>query len=253
MVISPAKTLDYETPVTTSKFSIPDYLDKSAELVDEVKKKSSIDLMSMMQVSQKLADINVKRFNQWHLPFNVENSKQAVLAFKGDVYNGINAITLTEDNLNYAQLHLRIISGLYGILRPLDLMQPYRLEMGLKLKTKNGKNLYEFWGMRITNALNSLLAEEDDPVLINLASNEYFNSIHEKNLDCRLITPEFKDWKNDSYKMISFYAKKARGMMVRFAIDHNIKDPNDCKNFDYDGYNYNSELSRGDSWVFSRG
>jgi len=253
MVISPAKTLDYETPVTTSKFTLPDYLDKSAKLVDEVKKKSSNDLKSLMQISQKLADINAKRFNQWHLPFNSENSKQAVLAFKGDVYNGLEATTLTEENLNYAQSHLRIISGLYGLLRPLDLMQPYRLEMGLSLKTKYGENLYEFWGIQITDTLNSVLAEDDDPVLINLASNEYFKSIHEKELDCRLIKPEFKDWKNGKYKMISFYAKKARGMMVRYAIDHNIEDPDECKNFDYDGYSYNHELSRGDNWVFCRG
>lgn len=253
MVISPAKTLDYETPVTTSEFTIPDYLDKSAELVDEVKKKSPNDLKSIMQISQKLADINAKRFNQWHLPFNPENSKQAVLAFKGDVYNGLDATTLTEENLNYAQSHLRIISGLYGLLRPLDLMQPYRLEMGLKLKTKNGDDLYEFWGMQITNAINSLLAGEDDPVLINLASNEYFKSIQKKNLDCRLITPEFKDWKNGRYKMISFFAKKARGMMVRFAIDNNLEEPDECKNFDYDGYSYNHELSNGDNWIFCRG
>ena len=205
-----------------------------------------------MQISQKLADINAKRFNQWHLPFDMKNSKQAVLAFRGDVYNGLDAISLAEDRLNYAQTHLRIISGLYGLLRPLDLMQPYRLEMGLRLKTKNGKDLYEFWGHRITDALNSLLAEKDEPVLINLASNEYFKSIQEKNLDCRLITPEFKDWKNGKYKIISFFAKKARGLMVRYSIDRDIKDPDELKNFDYDGYKFNHELSKADNWVFSR-
>jgi len=253
MVLSPSKTMDYETPSTTGIFTIPDYLEKSAELVALVKEKTSADLMTLMKISEKIAELSVQRFNKWHLPFDPENSKQAVLAFKGDVYSGLDAISLTEDKLNYAQKHLRIISGLYGLLRPLDLMQPYRLEMGLKLKTKNGGDLYRFWGKQITNALNSMLEKEDEPFLINLASNEYFKSIQKENLDCSLITPEFKEFKNGKYKMISFFAKKARGMMVRFAIDNNIQEPEELKKFDYDGYRYNDELTESDNWIFCRG
>ena len=253
MLLSPAKTLDYKTPVTTNSFSIPDYLGKSSELVKVLKQKSFLDLMELMQVSQKIAELNVERFNQWKLPFSTENAKQAVLAFKGDVYTGLDASALSENRLAYTQSHLRILSGLYGLLRPLDLMQPYRLEMGLKLTTKKGENLYQFWGEKITDALNVLLAKQDEPVLINLASNEYFKSVQKKNLDGRLITPEFKDWKNGKYKMISFFAKKARGLMVRFAIDHNIQKAEALQNFDYDGYHFNLELSRADKWVFSRG
>jgi len=174
------------------------------------------------------------------------------LAFKGDVYTGLDASALAEDKLDYAQEHLRIISGLYGLLRPLDLMQPYRLEMGLKLKTKKGANLYQFWGEQITDAVNSMLAKQDEPVLINLASNEYFKAIQKNNLDGRLITPVFKDWKNGEYKMISFFAKKARGMMVRYAIDHNIQQAEELQNFDYDGYSLNHELTHSDTWVFCR-
>lgn len=253
MLLSPAKTLDYETPATTESFSIPDYLEKSSELVKVLKQKSFLDLMELMQVSQKIAELNVERFNQWKLPFSTENAKQAVLAFKGDVYTGLDASALSENRLAYTQSHLRILSGLYGLLRPLDLMQPYRLEMGLKLTTKKGENLYQFWGEKITDALNVLLAKQDEPVLINLASNEYFKSVQKKNLDGRLITPEFKDWKNGKYKMISFFAKKARGLMVRYAIDHNIQKAEVLQNFDYDGYHFNLELSRADKWVFSRG
>ncbi len=253
MLLSPAKTLDYETPATTDSFSIPDYLGKSSELVEVLKQKSFLDLMELMQVSQKIAELNVERFNQWKLPFSTENAKQAVLAFKGDVYIGLDAPTLSENRLAYTQSHLRILSGLYGLLRPLDLMQPYRLEMGLKLTTKKGENLYQFWGEKITDALNVLLAKQDEPVLINLASNEYFKSVQKKNLDGRLITPEFKDWKNGKYKMISFFAKKARGLMVRFAIDHNIHKAERLQSFDYDGYHFNLELSQADKWVFSRG
>ena len=253
MLISPAKTLDYETPATTASYSLPDYLDKSAELIAVVKKKSYRDLMKLMQTSQKIAELSVKRFSQWQLPFNPNNAKQAVLAFKGDVYTGLDATALAEDRLEYAQSHLRIISGLYGLLRPLDLMQPYRLEMGLRLKTNKGRTLYQFWGEQITDALNSLLEKQDEPVLINLASNEYFKSIQKKNLEGRLITPEFKDWKNGKYKIIGFFAKKARGMMVRYAIDNNIQKAEELQNFDYDGYSFNHELRHAGKWVFCRG
>ena len=252
MLISPSKTLDFETTPTTVNYSIPEYLGQSSTLIDVVKKKSNRELMKLMQVSQKIAELNVERFNHWHLPFNSENAKQAVFTFKGDVYTGLDAVALSENRLEYAQSHLRIVSGLYGLLRPLDLMQPYRLEMGLKLKTKKGKTLYQFWGEQITDSLNILLEKQDDPVLVNLASNEYFKAIQKENLDGRLITPEFKDWKNGKYKMISFFAKKARGMMVRYAIDHNIQNAEKLQKFDYDGYSYNHELSHADKWVFCR-
>ena len=253
MLLSPSKTLDYETLATNTNYSIPDNLGESAELVGIVRQKSFRDLMELMQVSQKIAEFSVERFDQWRLPFTHENSKQAILAFKGDVYTGLDAPSLSEDKLDYAQLHLRILSGLYGLLRPLDLMQPYRLEMGLKLATKNGVNLYQFWGDKITDALNSVLVKQDDPVLINLASNEYFKAVQLKDLDGRLITPVFKDWKNDKYKMISFFAKKARGLMARYAIDHKLQEPEELKKFDHDGYSYNPELSQADRWVFCRG
>ena len=253
MILSPSKTMDYETPPKTASFTIPDHLRNSAKLVDVVKKKTSADLMKLMKVSEKIAKLNVQRFNKWHLPFDSKNSKQAVLAFKGDVYSGLDANSLTESKLNYAQTHLRIISGLYGLLKPLDLMQPYRLEMGLKLKTDKGSDLYRFWGRKITNALNSIFEKEDEPVLINLASNEYFKSIQSESLDCRLITPEFKEFKNGKYKIISFFAKKARGMMARYAIDKNIEDPEKLRDFDYDGYTYNNDLSKADNWIFCRG
>ena len=253
IVLSPSKTMDYVTPSKTRSYSIPSYLEKSAELVKVVKKKRSAELMDLMHISQKIAELNVNRFNRWHLPFNEENSKQAVLAFKGDVYSGLQASSLSENKLKYAQKHLRIISGLYGLLRPLDLMQPYRLEMGLKLKTSNANDLYEFWGEKITDALNQLLEKKNNSVLINLASNEYFKSIKREKINCKIITPEFKDFKNGKYKMISFFAKKARGMMARYSIENNILDSNELKNFDYEGYSHNSELSNGDNWVFCRG
>ena len=252
MIISPAKTLDFETPVTTESYSVPDYLEKSAELVDIMKKKSLRDLVNMMQVSQKIAELNVERFNSWKLPFSPGNARQALLAFKGDVYTGLDTATLSEENFDYAQSHLRILSGLYGLLRPLDLIQPYRLEMGLKLNSIKTNTLYQFWGEKITEGLNALLEEQEKPVLVNLASNEYFKSVYSNNLKCRLITPEFRDLKNGKYKIIQFFAKKARGLMVRYAIDHSIRKPEDLKNFDYDGYAFNSELSHSDNWIFSR-
>ena len=252
MIISPAKTLDYESPLTTQSYSIPDYLENSAELVEIMKKKSMQDLVNMMQVSQKIAELNVERFKSWKLPFSPVNSRQALLAFKGDVYTGLDTSTLSEVDFDYSQNHLRILSGLYGLLRPLDPIQPYRLEMGLKLNSKRTKTLYQFWGDKITDGLKNLLKEQVEPVLVNLASNEYFKSVNSNNLKCRLITPEFRDFKNGKYKIIQFYAKKARGLMVRYAIDHSIIKPEDLKKFDYDGYAFNSELSHSDNWVFSR-
>jgi len=251
IVISPAKTLDFETLPVTQEFSEPDYLEQSALLIEKLKNYSVIDIASLMNLSDKLAGLNLARYQTWQLPFNLDNAKQAVLAFKGDVYTGLDAETLDPQGFNFAQTHLRILSGLYGILRPLDLMQPYRLEMGTKLVNKKGKDLYQFWGSQLREAIESETALEDG-VLINLASNEYFKALQAKQLNVRIITPVFKDLKNGQYKIISFYAKKARGFMSRYIIDHQINDPEQIKSFDSDGYHFSSELSKGDDWVFTR-
>ncbi len=251
IVISPAKTLDYESPLPTDRYTLPDFLDDSAELVETMRRYSALDIAETMKVSMKLAELNHARFANWHRPFTPENARPAIFAFKGDVYDGIDAYDLDEETLDFLQDHLRILSGLYGLLRPLDLMQPYRLEMGRRIENPRGKNLYEFWGNKITDALNSLLAR-DDGVLIDLASNEYFKAVRPKALQGRIITPQFKDWKNGQYKMIGFYAKKARGMMTRHIAENQLTDPEAIKDFDAAGYHYSEELSEGDDWVFLR-
>ena len=252
VVISPAKTLDYETPATTANYSLPDYLDDSAELISQLRQLSPPEVSDLMGISAKLGDLNFGRFLNWQPEFTPDNAKQSVLAFKGDVYTGLDAANLTEDQLQWAQDHLRILSGLYGLLRPLDLMQPYRLEMGTKFVNNKGKNLYEFWGDKITDGLNELLDKTNHPILINLASNEYFKSVLPRNLHAEVITPVFKDWKNDKYKIISFFAKKARGLMTRYIIDNKIEDPEDLKKFDVAGYSYNQAMSSAREWVFTR-
>ncbi|MDH5357589.1 MAG: peroxide stress protein YaaA [Gammaproteobacteria bacterium] len=251
IVISPAKTLDFDTPPVTKTFSQPDYLDQSALLIEQLKQFSASDIASLMKLSDKLAGLNLARFQTWKTPFDLDNAKQAVLAFKGDVYTGLDADTLDEQELAFAQQHLRILSGLYGVLRPLDLMQPYRLEMGTKLSNSRGKDLYQFWGEQLKDAIEAE-PELADGVLINLASNEYFKVLQAKKFKARIITPVFKDWKNDQYKMISFYAKKARGLMCRYIIDNRIEEPEKMKDFDSEGYRFSSEMSQGDDWVFIR-
>jgi len=250
-VISPAKTLDYNTPPTTDHYTQPEWLDESQRLIDELRTLSVQDVAGLMKLSDKLASLNVARYESWSRPFTPDNAKQALLAFKGDVYTGLDAESLSEADLEFAQQHLRMLSGLYGLLRPLDLMQPYRLEMGTRLGNARGKDLYEFWGTRLTEALNAELSGPD-AVLVNLASNEYFKSIQPKKLDARLITPVFKDWKNGQYKIISFYAKKARGLMARYIIQNHIEDPEQLKGFDLEGYRFDAESSKGDTWVFIR-
>lgn len=252
IVISPAKTLDYDTPPTTGSFTLPDYLDRSAELIARARRYSALDIAELMEVSMKLAELNFERFEQWRTPFTPDNAKQAVLAFKGDVYTGLDAESFSAEDFSFAQDHLRILSGLYGLLRPLDLMQPYRLEMGRKVDTARGKNLYEFWGETITEGLNRQLQRLKTPYLINLASNEYFKSVKPKVLEGEIITPEFKDWKNGQYKMMGVYAKKARGQLSRFVITNRLTDPERMKDFDVDGYRFNEELSKGNTWVFTR-
>ncbi len=251
MVISPAKTLDFDSTPVTDVYSQPRFLDASTQLIERLKQLSAADIASLMKLSDKLAGLNVARYESWQTPFDFSNAKQAVLAFKGDVYTGLDAETLDKAGFDYAQTHLRILSGLYGVLKPLDLIQPYRLEMGTKLDNQAGKDLYQFWGSTLRESLEQEAALEDD-ILINLASNEYFKSVEAKKLKARIITPVFKDWKNGQYKMISFYAKKARGLMSRYIIDHQLQDAEAIKSFDSDGYRFSAEMSKENDWVFIR-
>jgi cytoplasmic iron level regulating protein YaaA (DUF328/UPF0246 family) len=257
IVISPAKTLDYETPATTASYTLPDYLQDSAELITQLRSLSPPEVSSLMGISAKLGDLNFGRFLNWQQDFTPNNAKQSLLAFKGDVYTGLGAESLSEDQLQWAQNHLRILSGLYGLLRPLDLMQPYRLEMGTKFANSQGANLYEFWGDKITDGLNRAIKDQaskkqNADLLINLASNEYFKSVKPGKLNADVITPVFKDWKNDKYKIISFYAKKARGLMSRYIIENQIEDPEKIKQFDVAGYAYQPAMSSAREWVFTR-
>lgn len=251
-VISPAKTLDYETPPTTRRKTQPQFLDRSATLVDDARQLSPDAIRKLMGVSQNIAELNHARFMNWGTPFTLDNAKQSILAFKGDVYTGLEAETLDAEGLKFAQNHLRILSGLYGLLRPLDLMQPYRLEMGLKFGNSGGDNLYQFWGNEVTDALNTQLGKSGSRVLVNLASNEYFKVLQKRDIDARIVTPVFKDLKGDKYRVISFFAKKARGQMARFMIDKGLNEPEGLKKFRVDGYRFNKALSTEDEYVFTR-
>ncbi|MCO8161436.1 peroxide stress protein YaaA [Pseudomonas sp. 21LCFQ02] len=252
MVISPAKTLDFETPPTTTRHTLPQYLDHSQQLITQLRELTPPQIAELMHLSDKLAGLNAARFGSWNPDFNLANAKQALLAFKGDVYTGLAAETLNEAGLDYAQQHLRMLSGLYGLLRPLDLMQPYRLEMGTRLANARGKDLYAFWGTRISEWLNQALADQGDDLLLNLASTEYFSAVKRSALQARVIDTEFKDFKNGQYKIISFYAKKARGMMSRFVIDERIQSPEALQGFDVQGYYYSAEQSTANKLVFLR-
>lgn len=250
-VISPAKTLDFTQKPQTKTSSQPRFLKQSQQLISTLSALDVVAVAKLMSLSDKLAALNVARFQSWSIPFDLNNAKQAVLAFKGDVYTGLDADSLDDAALEYAQKHLRILSGLYGVLKPLDLIQPYRLEMGTKLQNAIGKDLYQFWGAQLRASLENEPAMADQ-VLINLASNEYFKAVQAKQLTARVITPVFKDWKNGQYKMISFYAKKARGLMTRYLIDNQLTNPEDIKAFDCDGYTFSEADSAGDEWVFLR-
>lgn len=251
-VISPAKTLDFDTPPTTRKKTQPQFLERSAQLVDDARELDPQAIRALMGVSEKIADLNHQRFMNWGTPFTLDNAKQSVLAFKGDVYTGLEAETLSNDQLAFAQQHLAILSGLYGLLRPLDLMQPYRLEMGLKFANSGGKNLYEFWGDAITGAINKQLKKSGSPVLVNLASNEYFKAVQPRDVKADIVTPVFKDLKGGKYKVISFFAKKARGQMARYIIDNEVNEPDALKKFRRDGYRYNAKESTARELVFTR-
>ncbi|MBB3305815.1 MULTISPECIES: peroxide stress protein YaaA [unclassified Enterobacter] len=252
MVISPAKTLDYESPLATQRFTQPALLEKSHQLIDVARDLSPSQISSLMGISDKLAHLNADRFNQWQPPLSLENARQAILAFKGDVYTGLQAETFSDNDFDFAQQHLRMLSGLYGLLRPLDLMQPYRLEMGIKLANPAGKDLYGFWGDLLTAKLNEAIAEQGDDVLINLASDEYFKAIKPKKLNAELIKPVFLDEKNGKFKVISFYAKKARGLMSRYVIQNRLTKPAQLKKFDVDGYFFDSAESKDNELVFKR-
>lgn len=252
MVISPAKTLDYDTPPGIDHHTTPDYLDRSAELIAQLATLSPAEIAQLMHISDPLAVLNAGRFANWAVDCSPDNAKQAVLAFMGDVYTGLNAAQLSPTQLDWLQQHLRILSGLYGLLRPLDLMRPYRLEMGTKLANRAGKDLYAFWGDSLTEALNALLAEHDSRVLVNLASDEYFKAIRPKKLAVPVVTPVFQDLKNGQYKIISFYAKRARGLMVRYAALHGIDRPEGLRDFDLDGYQLVSAGSDAETLLFRR-
>ncbi|WP_419811122.1 peroxide stress protein YaaA [Bacterioplanoides sp.] len=251
-LLSPAKTLDFDTPPTTDTFTQADFLEHSAQLVDVLKPYSPDEIGALMKLSPALSELNVQRYHDWVLPFKADNAKAAMLAFKGDVYTGLEANTFDQSQLEFAQQHVRILSGLYGLLRPLDLIQPYRLEMGTKLENPRGKNLYDFWGDIITDALNAELDKHGSQSIVNLASNEYFKSVKTKKLKGELITPVFKDEKNGQYKIISFYAKKARGLMTAYIVRNNIDNAEAIKAFDVAGYRFSEEDSSGNTWVFKR-
>ncbi len=253
IVISPAKTLDFETPYRAATHSTPLFMDEAAALVRILRGLSVEDLGRLMKLSPQLAELNVARHQAWQQPFTVENARPAIFAFRGDVYMGLDADSLSTADIGFAQNHLRILSGLYGLLRPLDLMQAYRLEMGTRLAGPHGKNLYAFWGDSITAALNSTLRRQKGSTLINLASQEYFRAVLPAALQARVITPVFRERRNDGYRVIGLFAKKARGMMAHFIIRERLDTPDGLKAFNAGGYAYNPGLSTDSDWVFTRG
>ncbi|MHA3788930.1 peroxide stress protein YaaA [Flavobacterium hauense] len=250
IVISPAKSLDFETKLPSRKYTESAFLANAEEVHKTLKEKSPNELRELMDISDKLAELNWQRNQEWKLPFTTKNARPAMYAFNGDVYTGLDAYTLPASKINKIQDSLRILSGLYGLLKPLDLIQPYRLEMGTQMPIGESKNLYEFWKKTITQALNDEL--KDDELFINLASNEYFSAVDVKALKVPVITPEFRDYKDGKLKMISFFAKKARGMMVRYIIDKNVKTLKGLKGFDYEGYKFDPKLSKDNTLVFTR-
>jgi len=252
MVISPAKKLDVESPSTVKKNTQPLLLPDAEQLIDELKKLAPQEVSSLMHISDKLGTLNYDRYQEWQLPFTPDNAKQAILTFKGDVYVGLDAESLSKSELDFAQQHLSILSGLYGVLRPLDLMQAYRLEMGTRFENTRGNNLYAFWGDKITQQLNKQLKKNKSQTLVNLASTEYFKSVDVSSLNADVVTPIFKDEKNGVYKIISFYAKKARGLMAAYAIKNGITDAKGLKRFTVDGYAYQADQSNDKEWVFTR-
>jgi len=252
IVISPAKTLDFETAPITKDHTQANFLKDSRQLISQLRKLTPAEVSSLMKISDKLGVHNFLRFNEWKTPFTLKNSKQALLAFKGDVYTGIDAESFSSQDLKFAQKHLRILSGLYGVLKPLDLIQAYRLEMRTSLESKKGKDLYEFWDKKLTAQINQDLKISKSKHLINLASNEYFKSLQADAINAEIIVPVFKDYKNGKYKTISFFAKKARGLMSAYIIKNKLKDPEELKAFNVDGYKFNQAESNATNYVFLR-
>ena len=252
ILVSPAKTLDYDNPAAVSEYSLPQFLEHSSELIQVCRDLTPANIASLMKVSDKIAGLNAARFAEWQPDFTPENAKQALYAFRGDVYTGLDSDSLAPETVARAQQHLRILSGLYGLLRPLDLMQAYRLEMGTSLANPRGNNLYAFWGDIITDAINQALAQQGDDIVVNLASNEYFKAVKTKQVDGRIITPVFKDCKNGQYKVISFYAKKARGMMARYLLEQEEQSLERLRAFNSAGYYYSEAESSTDTPVFLR-
>ena len=252
IVLSPAKSLDYKTPVKVKAPTLPEFVSESAKLITDLKKLAPQDVAKLMGLSDPLATLNVGRYRDWSKTFTEINSKPAIYAFNGDVYDGFDVKSLNAKAIDFAQDHIRILSGLYGALRPLDLMQAYRLEMGTSLKNARGKDLYAFWGNRVTNSLKKILDKEKKPVLLNLASEEYFKVLQAKDLACPVIAPVFQDAKEGKYKIIPFYAKRARGLMARYVVENRISDPADLKGFNLDGYRYYAAGSTVDKPVFRR-
>ena len=252
IVLSPAKTLDFESPLALDTHSEPTLLEESAQLVARLRDLEAPALERLMDISPALAELNVGRFQTWRPPFSPDNARQAVLAFAGDVYEGLQAGSLAQDDLQWAQRHVRILSGLYGVLRPLDLIQPYRLEMGTRLATARGRDLYAFWGERIAGELREAMTGFERPVLVNLASDEYFRSVRRPAMPHPVVQPVFQERRAGVWRVISFSAKRARGTMTRYAIENRITDPHDLKRFDRDGYRYDPAASDEFSWVFRR-
>ncbi|MEY3778839.1 MAG: hypothetical protein RL103_1047 [Pseudomonadota bacterium] len=252
LLLSPAKSLDYETPVEGVSHTLPQFVSQSAELIEVLKPKTPAQIAELMDLSDNLAVLNVARYETWRPKFTAKNSKQAVLAFNGDVYDGLDAKSLKGKDLEWAQDHVCILSGLYGVLRPLDWMQPYRLEMGTALTNPRGNNLYQFWGSSISDYLNQRLSKDKTPVIINLASQEYFKAVDLKTLQARVVACVFEDYKGGKYKVISFFAKRARGLLARYAIQKQIKNPEKLKDFDADGYGFVASASDENRWVFRR-
>ncbi len=251
-LLSPAKTLDYSTTLPSDVFTQPRLLEQSQKLIDEAAQLSASEVMRLMTVSEKIAQLNVERFRDWQADFDFSNARQAIFAFKGDVYSGLDAYHLSDDALDFAQTHLRMLSGLYGLLRPLDLMMPYRLEMGIRLKNERGTNLYQFWGDRITQLINDDLKHAKATQLINLASDEYYKAVIESKVQAEIIKPVFLDQKNGQYKIISFYAKKARGLMARYMVQNQVKHADQLKEFNLEGYYYDAQQSTAQNMVFLR-
>jgi cytoplasmic iron level regulating protein YaaA (DUF328/UPF0246 family) len=251
-LLSPAKSLDYETPPGAVPHTLPQFVPQSQALIEVLRQKSPQQIAELMDLSDPLSALNVARYQAWSPKFTAKNAKQAVLAFNGDVYEGLDAKTLTPKDLDWAQKHVAILSGLYGVLRPLDWMQPYRLEMGTSLQTDKGSNLYKFWGSQIADYLNQALQSDKSPVIVNLASQEYFKSVDLKALKARVIECVFEDFKGGKYKIISFNAKRARGLMARYAVQNKISHPEGLQGFDLEGYAFDAAVSEPDRLVFRR-